>query len=45
MKLFTLLAAQGVPAAETDDLVGALEAGGQCEVVEWTAWGRPLGAQ
>ncbi|WP_329182315.1 hypothetical protein OG754_40730 (plasmid) [Streptomyces decoyicus] len=42
LKLFVLLEAQGVPAAETDDLVAALEAGavagavagGQCEVVE-----------
>ncbi|MFG2563726.1 hypothetical protein [Streptomyces sp. NPDC048496] len=36
LKLFALLAAQGVPAAEADDLVAALEAGAvagaQCEV-------------
>lgn len=38
LKLFALLEAQGVPAAEADDLVAALEAGAvagaQCEVVE-----------
>nr|MDT0521339.1 hypothetical protein [Streptomyces sp. DSM 41633] len=38
LKLFALLAAQGVPAAEADDLVAALEAGAvagaQSEVVE-----------
>ncbi|MFC5253201.1 hypothetical protein STRNI_008227 [Streptomyces nigrescens] len=38
LKLFVLLEAQGVPAAEADDLVAALEAGAvtgaQCEVVE-----------
>ncbi|MFB7852341.1 hypothetical protein ACFC34_35735 [Streptomyces sp. NPDC056053] len=38
LRLFALLAAQGVPASEADDLVAALEAGAvagaQCEVVE-----------
>ncbi|MFD3537594.1 hypothetical protein [Streptomyces sp. NPDC058664] len=34
LRLFALLTAQGVPAAEADDLVAALEAGAQCEVVE-----------
>lgn len=38
LRLFALLAAQGVPAGEADDLVGALEAGAaagaQCQVVE-----------
>lgn len=38
LRLFALLAAQGVPAGEADDLVAALEAGAvagaQCEVVE-----------
>ncbi|MFI2264451.1 hypothetical protein [Streptomyces tubercidicus] len=33
-KLFALLEAQGVSVAEADDLVAALEAGAQCEVVE-----------
>ncbi|MFC9878003.1 hypothetical protein ACFVJW_00005 [Streptomyces libani] len=46
LKLFVLLEAQGVPAAEADDLVAALEAGAvagaQCEVESWTAWRRPL---
>ncbi|WP_229883991.1 hypothetical protein [Streptomyces omiyaensis] len=32
--LFALLEAQGVSAAEVDDLVAGLEAGAQCEVVE-----------
>ncbi|MEU1312468.1 hypothetical protein ABZ419_26755 [Streptomyces cinnamoneus] len=31
-RLVALLAAQGVPAAEADDLVAALEAGAQCEL-------------
>ncbi|MCF3146865.1 hypothetical protein [Streptomyces platensis] len=38
LKLFALLEPQGVPAAEANDLVAALEAGAvagaQCEVVE-----------
>ncbi|MFI7095521.1 hypothetical protein [Streptomyces lydicus] len=34
LKLFALLEAQGVSAAETDDLMATLEAGAQCEVVE-----------
>ncbi|MFD5889743.1 hypothetical protein ACFWHQ_27720 [Streptomyces sp. NPDC060334] len=34
LKMFALLAAQGVPAAEADELVAALEAGAQSEVVE-----------
>lgn len=34
LKLFALLEAQGVTAAEADDLVAALEAGAQCGVVE-----------
>ncbi|MFE2038646.1 hypothetical protein ACFXBB_36585 [Streptomyces scopuliridis] len=43
LKPFTLLAAQGIPAAETDDLVGALETGAvartQSEVVELDGMG------
>jgi hypothetical protein len=34
LKVFALLEAQGVPADEADDLVAALEAGAQCQVVE-----------
>ncbi|MER5996423.1 hypothetical protein [Streptomyces viridosporus] len=34
LRLFALLAAHGMPAVEADDLVAALEAGAQCEVVE-----------
>ncbi|MFE0231898.1 hypothetical protein ACFWZS_32755 [[Kitasatospora] papulosa] len=34
LSLFALLEAQGVPASEADDLVAALEAGAQCQVVE-----------
>ncbi|MGW0497524.1 hypothetical protein ACWD0Z_19440 [Streptomyces sp. NPDC003007] len=34
LKVSALLEAQGVPASEADDLVTALEAGAQCQVVE-----------
>lgn len=45
-KLFALLEAQGVPAAEADDLVAALGPGRwlrrSARWLSWTAWRRPL---